>query len=303
MKEKLLNRSVRIFAKAILFGSLCAIGLTGKISATTVKLTLQDGPLTVLKDSTTTKKINGIQSGVPGELNIHVKWHVMTFIPNVFNKLKIELLHGSTVITTDNCYSYHSNKDPKCYIYKRIIDTEASASGDWKLRVTNNTNDDVNGFNIEKEGTDLNPNVPNITSTFEPDCSQRYLKLPGGQSIEIPPHSSIETDLYGITNMGGQVTIQAKWHAESLSPNVFIPLRIHVYRNGTLITSDYGYSIHSNQNDKILIKFNVGKWESSGWKLKIFQEDYFKLKGFNIEKGDDANPFVPSFKSTLKPCQ
>lgn len=57
-------------------------------SAQKISLTLQNAPLTILKNSSTTRKINSIPSGIPGTIELRIKWHVMTFIPNTFNKLK-----------------------------------------------------------------------------------------------------------------------------------------------------------------------------------------------------------------------
>ncbi len=267
------------------------------------KLTLQDAPLTILKDTTTTKKINGIANNTPGRIDIRIKWHVMTFIPNVFNKLKIELMHGSRVLLTDQCYSKHSDKEPKCYLFKTVDQTEANASGDWKLRVTNNTVHDVNGFNIEKEVTDLNPTVMFVDSTFEPDCTARGLTLQGGGSTHIAGYSSVERELYGIENRGGEVHIRAKWHTDVITPNVFNRLKVEVLRSGSLIQADYGYSIHSNEKDKLSIKFTVSANQTGVWKLRITNgESSLNIKEFNIEKGFDSSPFVPQFKSTFKPA-
>ncbi|MCA1626321.1 MAG: hypothetical protein LC778_21540, partial [Acidobacteria bacterium] len=283
---------------------------TGTVLAEKINLTLQDAPLTILKGGTATKKINGIPNNTPGFIGLDIKWHAMTFVPNVFNKLKIELLHGTRVLLTKECYSKHSDKEPKCYLPKSVDQTEADAAGNWKLRVTNNSNEDVNGFNIVKEITDLNPFVTNIVSTFEPDCSIRYLTLQGGGKVEIAPHSTVERDLFGVLSRAGEVHIRAKWHTDTLGPNVFRALRVEVLRNGTVVKTDYGYSIHSDESDKLDIKFNVSANQSGNWKLKITNDGSFKLIGFDIEKGSeinpilsktDLNPFVPQFRSTFKP--
>lgn len=278
-------------------GVLAGTALAGK-----TKLTLQDAPLTILKDTTTTKKINGIPDDVAGRIDLRIKWHVMTFIPNVFNKLRIELMHGSRVLLTKECYSKHSDKEPKCYLSKTVDQTEANAPGDWKLRITNNTAHDVNGFNIEKEITDLNPTVLFIDSTFEPDCSTRTLALQGGGNTDIGGYASVERELYGIQNRGGEVHLRAKWHTDVITPNVFQRLRVEVLRDGSVTETDYGYSIHSDQKDKLSIRFTVGP-NSAKWKLRITNgEGSLNIKGFNIEKGSDGNPFVPQFSSTFKPA-
>lgn len=262
-----------------------------------IKLTLQDAPLTILKDNTATKKINGIPNHTPGSIKLDIKWHAMTFIPNTFNKLKIELLHGSNVLHTDNCYSVHAVSPPRCGLLKIVNQAEADASGDWKLRVTNNSDYDVNGFNILKELTDLNPMVRNVESFFEPDCSIRTLSL---AETDIAG-ATVTRTLAGIPNLPGELHLRAKWHVDALVP-FFNPLSITLLRDGQVVTARNAYSIHSDQKDKFEIKINVTPNSNglSSWELRITNQ-YLKVKDFGIEKGSDSNPFVPQFKSTFKP--
>jgi hypothetical protein len=86
MARKTLNGNLINIAKTIFVmpAVLCVF------AAQPVKLTLQDAPLIVLKDSSITKKINGIPA-VAGTIRLKIKWHVLSFIPNTFNKLKINL--------------------------------------------------------------------------------------------------------------------------------------------------------------------------------------------------------------------
>jgi hypothetical protein len=301
-----INLTKTIFVTAALFSVFAASAKAEKL-----KLTLEDAPLIILKDSTVTKKINGIPR-VAGSLSLKIKWHVLSFIPNTFNKLKVELLHGTRVLVTKECYSQHSDRTPKCSITRAIDDAEADAAGDYKLRVTNDNNDDVGGFNILKELTDVNPSVAGIESTFERDCNIIYPYLMGADSIDggltINNNSTIETVLvilrYG---EGGRLHIKAKWHGLSLNPNFtsFHPLKVEVLYNDTVVKSDEGYSIHANEKgmtDKIDIIINArADQRSASWKLRITNSES-KATGFNIEKGNDWNLFVPSFRSTYNPC-
>lgn len=268
------------------------------VVAQKIKLTLQDAPLTILKDNTATKKINGIASQTPGSISLRIKWHAMTLIPNTFNKLKIELLHGSTVTQSKECYSVHSRKDPMCFVSETVTQAEANASGDWKLRITNRSDHDVNGFNILKEITDLNPTVTNVESFFQPDCNIRYPSL---SETEIATGATVTRILTGIPNLPGELHLRAKWHVDALVP-FFNPLTITLLRDGQIVESRYAYSIHSDQKDKFQIKINVtpNPGGSSTWELRISNQ-YLKVKGFGIEKGNDSNPFVPQFRSTFKP--
>lgn len=97
--------------------------------------------------------------------------------------------------------------------------------------------------------------------------------------------------------------IRAKWHTEALTPQ-FHPLKVEVLHNGSVVKTDEGYSIHSDQKgklDKIDIRINVGANQAGGWKLRITNNGIMDIKDFDIEKGSDLNPFVPSFKSTYTP--
>lgn len=282
---------------------------TGAAAAEKVKLTLEDAPLIILKDSSVTKKINGIPR-VAGTISLKMKWHVLSFIPNTFNKLKIELLHGTRVLTTKECYSQHSNRTPKCSITKVINDTEANASGDYKLRITNDNNDDVNGFNILKEITDINPTVANIESTFERNCNIKYPFM--SSEVNISSFSTVEKGFVSEVGIdGGVLHIKAKWHGLSLNPGVssFHPLKVEVIHNDRVIKSDEGYSIHSNEKgktNKIDMIINVPATSADqvgGWKLRIINNGASDITGFNIEKRGDLNPFVPNFRSTFNPCR
>jgi len=277
---------------------LCIFFATG--SAQKISLTLQDAPLTILKSSSTTRKINGIPTGTPGLIELRIKWHVMTFIPNTFNILKVELMHGTRVLATNECYSIHAVPNPRCIVFTRVDQNEASAAGDWKLRITNNTGHDVNGFNIRKESTDLNPLVPSIVTTFEPDCSVRNLSV---SEFEVATNGTVRGVILGIPNRAGAVQIRAKWHTDVLTPNIFNPLSVSILRDGTLVTADYGHSIHSDNRDKIDIRFTVAPLlnGSSSWAVEV-NNRYLKIKQFGIEKGSDSNPFVPQFRSTFTPA-
>lgn len=287
------------FIKNLSIASALLCSFFAAASAQKISLTLQDAPLTILKSSSTTRKINSIPIGTPGMIELSIKWHVMTFVPNTFNKLKIELLHGTSVLAASECYSIHAVPTPRCLIFKRIDQNEANAPGDWKLRITNNTGHDVNGFNIRKESTDLNPLVPSIVTTFEPDCSVRSLQV---YEFEVATDGTVRRAILGIPNMAGAVHIRAKWHTDVLTPNIFNPLTVSVLRDGTLVTADYGHSIHSDNRDKIDIRFTVAPLlnGSSSWAVEV-QNRRLKIKQFGIEKGSDPNPFVPQFKSTFTP--
>lgn len=123
--------------------------------------------------------------------------------------------------------------------------------------------------------------------------------------VNIGPHSTVEKRFDGVTNVAGELHIRAKWHTGASIPNLFNKLKVEVLRDGNVVATDEGYSIHSDQKgktDKIDIRINIGANQGVGWKLRIINNENADIKGFAIEKGNDANPFVPSFRSTYKPC-
>lgn len=286
--------SFTLFALVVLCGS-------SRTAAQEIILNLEDAPLTVSKNSSKTKRLVGIANNAPGYLQVRMKWHAKSLIPNTFNKLTVVLLRGSRIIETSDCYSQHSDKTPKCFISRSISQTEANEGGDWKLRITNDSNDDIDGFNIIKESSDLNPFVPNIKSTFRPDCTTRYLFMK--PELSIGPHSTVETAFSGVTAIQGKLQIRAKWHNAQAA---FHKLKVEVLRDGNVVATDEGYSIHSDQKgktDKIDININVGLNQQSGWRLRVTNGQYVYINGFALEKGNDPNPFVPNFRSVYLPCQ
>lgn len=310
MSRKILNsHSVNITRTIFLTLAVLCVFSAKASAAEKIKLTLEDAPLTILKDSSVTKKIIGIPS-VAGSISLKIKWHVLSFIPNNFNKLKIELLHGSRVLVTKECYSVHSDKTPKCTITKTIDEAEANASGDYKLRATNENKDDINGFNILKEFTDINPAVAGIESTFERDCDIGFVSITGETSVS--KRSTVEKKIVFSQPIkeGSAVQIKAKWHGyQYFLPGVtsFYPLKVEVLYNGSVVASDEGYSIHANEKGmtkKIDIKFNVAANQITGeWKMRIINDGAVDTTGFNIEKSFDSNPFVREFRSTFNPCK
>jgi hypothetical protein len=122
-----------------------------------------------------------------------------------------------------------------------------------------------------------------------------------GAPFNIAPHSTVEGELFGTTNSPGELHIRAKWHIAVLTPKVFDRLKVEILYDGNVLATDYGYSIHSNEANKLDIKLNSNGGDVFKWKLRITNDTGPQVNGFNIEKGDDANPFVPSFRSTFKP--
>jgi hypothetical protein len=132
---------------------------------------MEGSPLTLNKDSSATRDMTGVQRK-KGLISLNAKWHTATLIPNVFVKLKIELLRpDGSVATGGSFYSRHapSDKTPRFFPYYRMTLTDAGMSGTWKIRVTNNSNEKIEGFDIEK-GDDVNPFVFAFVSTYREDC-------------------------------------------------------------------------------------------------------------------------------------
>jgi hypothetical protein len=133
----------------------------------TATLDMEGSTLSLLKGSTQERRIFGI-GAANGEVALFMKWHADNLIPNTFHPLKIEVMNGTSVVASSNCYSWHAYgfRAPYCDI--KFQSGSRPASG-WKLRVTNNANDAAKEFNIRKEG-DPNPFVRELSSTYRAVC-------------------------------------------------------------------------------------------------------------------------------------
>jgi subtilisin-like proprotein convertase family protein len=280
----------------------------GLALADNINLDMEGSTATIPKGNTVERKIFGIPSGIPGDLKIKLKWHAVNLIPNTFNRLKVQVLHGSDVLKTTNCYSIHSNKTPKCSFTIAVSQAEANQSGSWKLKVTNNSNDEVISFNIEKGG-DVNPMVQSFRSVYTPDCPNTVNLDMEGTTLTLGKGNTQERRIFGIGNAPGVLKLKAKWHAVNLIPNTFNALKIQLIKpNGDVAVAATYHSFHSNKSSKFNITYNITAQDaalSGNWKLKITNNSNDDVIGFNIEKeSGEINPLVPSFFSSYKAnCQ
>lgn len=136
-----------------------------------VDLDLEGTTLTLLKGSTQYRKLYGIKKA-EGILRLKAKWHPVSHLP-VFNKIAIQLIkpNGETA-KSGEYYSIHApqNKNPKFDITYQITSSDAAYPGNWRLKVTNNSNFEIKGFNIEKEISENNSTVPDFFSSYEIKC-------------------------------------------------------------------------------------------------------------------------------------
>lgn len=163
-----LNSFTAKLTKTILSAFAVVTILSGAALADSVNLDMEgNGSATIPKGNTVERKIFGIPSNFDGSMSLKLKWHAVNLFPNTFNSLKVVVKQGSNPSSVNTtCYSIHSNKSPKCSF---TIPVDKDKSGTWTMTITNNSNDEVIGFNIEK-GDDINPLVPGFKSTFTPDC-------------------------------------------------------------------------------------------------------------------------------------
>jgi len=279
----------------------------GVAFADDINLDMEGTTATIPKGNTVTRKIFGIEK-FGGTLKMRYKWHAVNIIPNTFNPLKIVIKHGSTVLNTKtSCYSNHSNKTPKCNIDLTISQAEAEKSGDWKIEITNNSADEVVGFDIRK-GNDINPLVPNFKSVYTPNCPNTVnLDLEGADTATITKGGTVTRKIYGIGSSPGTMVLRFKWHAVNIIPNTFNPLKIEVFdTKGNKVSSLSGssfYSFHSNKSPKYDKTFEITAANLGGnqqWKVVITNNSNDEVIGFNLAKGSDINPLVGNFKSTYK---
>ncbi len=139
-----------------------------------INLDMEGSPFILEKGDSKTRDLTGVVRK-EGRITILAKWHTATLIPNVFVKLKIELLRpDGSVAKSVSYYSFHAptDKSPRfgvSLMSHEMTQSDAGMSGKWKIKVTNNSNDKIDGFNIEK-GSDGNPYVKSFHSTYKEDC-------------------------------------------------------------------------------------------------------------------------------------
>lgn len=277
----------------------------GAALADDIKLDMEGTTATVPKGNTVTRKIYGIPK-FGGTLKMKYKWHAVNIIPNTFNPLKVVVKHGSTILNTKtSCYSTHSNKTPKCDLNLNVSQDEAEKTGDWTIEITNNSNDEVIAFNIEK-GSDINPLVSNFRSVYTPNCPNTVnLDLEGAGTTTITKGGIVTRKLFGIGKSAGVLRLRAKWHAVNIIPNTFNGLKIELLKpNGAVAQSGTYYSFHSNKTPKFDLTYNMNAADAAlpgNWSLRITNNSNDETIGFNITKeSGDINPLVPSFNSTYK---
>ncbi len=139
-----------------------------------VNLIMSGTPFSLEKGQSITRDLLGFPNK-KGFIKLRAKWHTVTFIPNFFVKLKIELLKpDGSIAKTYDYYSYHApnSMSPKFddnTLGYTITQKDSELTGKWKIRVRNISNDKIDQFNITK-GSDSNPMVKNFNSTFLEEC-------------------------------------------------------------------------------------------------------------------------------------
>ena len=260
----------------------------------------------VPKGNTIAFKITRIPPGIPGTLELRVKWHTDNFVPT-YAPLRVELRHGGVVVlSARNCYSLHSpsTQTPKCNYGINVTTAEAARAGDWTLTVTNNSEFEVSGFNIHRDTFDP-PTVPSFQASYTTNCSTNRVTLDmEGSTLTLTKGSTQERRLYGIGASDGEVQLRMKWHAVNLIPNTFNPLKIEVMNGSTIVASSNCYSNHASGSRSPIcnFKFQSASRPTSGWKLRVTNNANDDAKEFNIRKEGDPNPFVTDFSSSFVPA-
>jgi hypothetical protein len=129
--------------------------------------------LTLGKGNTQERRIFGIGKAA-GVIRLKIKWHAVALLPT-YNRLNIELFdsNGNPVSSgSGSFYSLHAPtaNTPQYEITINATAAQTSGPNNWKLKVTNNSGQEVVGFNIAKESGDVNPLVPSFTSTYKANC-------------------------------------------------------------------------------------------------------------------------------------
>lgn len=301
-----LNRFLVGAKRAIVAAFAVLYVFTGAALADDITLDMDGTTATIPKGNTVTRRITRIPSGIPGTLKLKLKWHAVSLIPNTFNRLRIQLKHGSSiVIPATNCFSVHSNQAAKCSFDTDISQAEADRPGNWFLTITNNSDQEVIGFNIQKESGELNPLVQSFKSVYTPDCPNTVNLDMQGTTLTLGRGNTQERTISGVGNADGVMVLKMKWHAVALIPNTFNQLKVEVKNGNDPIAANNCFSIHSNKNPKCEFTIQTDGRPGNAWKLRITNNSDQDVIGFNITKeSGDLNPLVPSFKSTYKAnCQ
>jgi hypothetical protein len=291
--SKVRTAAVVVFAAISIF--------SGSAIADEVKLDMEGTTATIPKGNTITRRIFGI-AGFSGSVKLKMKWHAVNIVPS-FNPLRVELKHGDfSVLPARSCFSVHAPADrtPKCSFDISITQAEANRPGNWTLVVTNNSDFEVMGFNIEKEAGELNPLVPTFRSVYTPNCPNTVNLDMEGTTLTLGKGNTQERRISGIGSANGDVVLKMKWHAVTIIPNTFNALRVEVMNGTNVVASQTCFSIHSNKTPKCEFRFQSGSRPPGEWKLRITNNSNDEVMGFNISKQGDINPLVPSFNSTYK---
>jgi len=106
-----------------------------------------------------------------GRFRIRAKWHADPLNPLAFNsfpEMTVALLRpDGSVAAEEKGFSQHSGKNPRVDFVHPVDAGDAAMTGNWKLRITNDSAVRVVDFDIAK-GLDLNS--PTFVSTFLAEC-------------------------------------------------------------------------------------------------------------------------------------
>jgi len=297
-----LNRFLAGAKRAVVAAFAVLSVFTGPAFADDLTLDMEGTTATIPKGNTITRTITGIPPGIPGTLKLKLKWHAVSLIPNTFNALRIQLRHGTSIVIPETtCFSVHSTKTVKCSFDRDISQAESDRAGNWVLTITNNTDQEVIGFNIQRESGEINPLVPNFKSVYTPICPNTVNLDMEGTTLTLGRGNTQERTIAGVGNAAGEMVLKMKWHAVALIPNTFNQLRVEVKNGNESIATRNCFSIHSNRTPKCEFAIQTEGRPGNAWKLRITNNSEQDVIGFNITKeSTDLNPLVPSFRSTYK---
>ena len=301
----------KLFWKIIFVGIPIFFAFTGAALADDLKLDMEGTTASIAKGNTVERKITGIPLGVPGTLKLKLKWNARAILPT-YNTLKIEVQHrGSTIVRPIECYSIHADETQKCIFSVPISQDEANLNGDWKLKATNNSEQEVVGFNIEKESGELNFLIPSFKSVFTTNCPDSILLDLEGSTLTLQKGNTAERKILGMRYSigGGVLRLKLKWHAFNFfNIPTYNKLKIELFdSNQNRVDSGSGsfFSIHapSDKTPKYDLVINVTTAQKSGnsdWKLVVTNNSDQDITGFNLRNQGDFNPLVPQFDSSFK---
>ena len=141
-------------------------------------VTLSGGNANIGKlGGTATRVLGGVNGRGSGRVNIKAKWHTdPTDLANFgkFFRAEVRLIRpDGTLAASQTGFSQHapSTLTPRVNFSYQLTAADLALTGDWKIRVINNSSANLVDFNLKSGTSVLDALMSSFTSTFTPRCN------------------------------------------------------------------------------------------------------------------------------------